>query len=37
MKKKLFFIYSLFLLKLGFEVDIDEEMSKKNKILGLFW
>lgn len=28
---------SRFLLKLGFEVDIDEEMSKKNKILGLFW
>lgn len=27
---------SRFLLKLGFEVDIDEEMSKKNKILGLF-
>ena len=27
---------SRFLLKLVFEVDIDEEMSKKNKILGLF-
>lgn len=27
---------SRFLLKLGFEVETDEEMSKKNKILGLF-
>ena len=27
---------SRFLLKLGFEVDTDEEISKKNKILGLF-
>ncbi len=27
---------SRFLLKLGFEVDLDEETTKKNKILGLF-
>ena len=27
---------SSFLLKLGFEVETDDEMSKKNKILGLF-
>ena len=27
---------SRFLLKLGFEVEVDEEMTKKNKILGLF-
>lgn len=27
---------SRFLLKLGFEVEVDEEMTRKNKILGLF-